>query len=43
MQDGLRSGSLLHIDVGVNKPRNLKEFLLRLEKYMEYEDDKIAA
>lgn len=43
MQDGLRSGNLFQIDVGVNKPRNLKEFLQSLAKYMEYEDDELTA
>lgn len=42
MQDGLRSGSLFQINIGVNKPRNLKEFLQRSAKNMVYEDDELA-
>lgn len=43
IQDVLRFQNIFQIDVGVNKPRNLKEFTQRSAKYMEYEDEELAA
>lgn len=42
MEDGLCPESFFQIDVRVNRPRNLKEFLQRSSRYMDYEDDELA-
>lgn len=42
MKDGLCQGSIFEIDNGVNRPRNLEDFLRRLQKYIDYEENDLA-
>lgn len=42
LKDSLRKGGLFKMDVGVNKPRSLGDFLRRSQKYMDYEEDNMA-
>lgn len=37
-----RKESLFQVDIEVNKPRDFGDFLRRLHKYMEYEEDDMA-
>lgn len=42
MKDGLRKGGFFQINIGVNKPRDLSEFLRWSQKYIDYKGDDLA-
>lgn len=42
MKDDLRKWSIFQIDVGINKPENLGEFLERSQRYMNFVEDDLA-
>lgn len=43
MKEVLRRGSLFHIDISINRPTDLGDFLRRSQKYIDYEEDDLAS
>ncbi len=43
LEQGLIEGSLFSVDIGVDKPKTLNEFLKRAQKFMNYEEKLMAS